>query len=117
MDEYDDILFVSKSIGTAIALAYAGQREIKNVRHILYTPLEETFIPVKGAANSIAFIGSKDPWSDVPKVVDISNSLGIPIHLYENANHSLETDDTITNLKIIKDVMGKTKAYLRNECN
>ena len=48
--EFHDILFISKSIGTAVATAYASRHLEKTgsssscpVRHILFTPLELTF--------------------------------------------------------------------------
>ena len=39
---YDEILFVSKSIGTIISAAYTAEQHI-SCRQILYTPLEDTF--------------------------------------------------------------------------
>ncbi|WP_022763402.1 hypothetical protein [Butyrivibrio sp. AD3002] len=115
-DDYDDILFISKSIGTAIAVSYCEKNAVKNVRHILYTPLEETFNVIKEPEklNAIAFIGSADPWSDPLKVVDMAEGYGIPIHLYEGANHSLETDDTLNNIRILEDVMEKSKSRINS---
>lgn len=112
--DYDDILFISKSIGTAIAVSYAERYEIKNVRHILYTPLAETFEVLKNTESlqGVAFIGTKDPWSDVDRVARLSKEKGVPIHVYYDANHSLETDDTMRNLDILKDVMTKSKEYI-----
>lgn len=48
---YDDILFVSKSIGTIIAASYVKKHGLVGVRQVLYTPLAETFsfAPEKGA--------------------------------------------------------------------
>ncbi len=111
---YEDILFVSKSIGTAIAITYAMKHDIKNVRQVLYTPLAETFTAtgVKDSLNAIAFIGTKDPWSDSAEVVRHAKALGIPIYQYEGVNHSLEGEDTLANLVIIKDVMTKTKDWI-----
>ncbi len=37
-DQYEQILFISKSIGTIIASAYAEAQQ--SCRHILYTPLK-----------------------------------------------------------------------------
>ena len=39
----------------------------------------------------------------------------VPMYIYENANHSLETTDTLENLKILQDVMGKTKGFLERK--
>ena len=63
--QYDDVLFLSKSIGTAIAAAYA-QKHAVPCRHVLYTPLALTyeFAP----QHAIAFLGTADPWSDVDAV-------------------------------------------------
>lgn len=109
--QYDDVLFLSKSIGTAIAAAYA-QRHAIPCRHVLYTPLALTyeFAP----QNAIAFLGTADPWSDVPAVAAQSRANGTPIYLYENANHSLETPDVLQNLTILQDVMRRTDGFLRS---
>ena len=56
----------------------------------------------------MAFIGTADPWSDVSDVKRLSEGQRVPIHVYEDANHSLETTDTLKNLEILKGVMEKT---------
>lgn len=107
--DYNEILFVSKSIGTVIASAFAQHEKI-SCRQILYTPLCETydFHP----QNAIAFLGTSDPWSDIEKVTDISRTQKIPLFLYPDANHSLETKDTLRNIKTLQDVMEETKRFL-----
>lgn len=106
---YDDILFLSKSIGTVIASFYAAEKHI-TCRQVLYTPLTQTykFAP----KNGIAFLGTDDPWSIPSEVIKTSRTAGIPIEVYEHANHSLETTDTMRNLAILSDVMQKTKTFL-----
>lgn len=107
--DYDEILFVSKSIGTVIASAYA-QNEHISCHQILYTPLYETYL--FSPQNAIAFIGTLDPWSNIEKVTDISGEQKIPLFLYPDANHSLETKDTLRNIKTLQDVMEETKRFL-----
>ena len=107
--DYDEILFVSKSIGTVIASAYA-QNEHISCHQILYTPLYETYL--FSPQNAIAFLGTSDPWSDIEKVTDISGEQKIPLFLYPDANHSLETKDTLRNIKTLQDVMEETKRFL-----
>ena len=141
-DEYDDVLFISKSIGTVISMTFACRNfaTIANtdnnstctLRQILYTPLEATFLTAQivgedpqeafsdnsGANNEavntscVSFIGTADPWSNVPDVIALAKKNNIPIHVYDDANHSLETDDTIENLNIIRDVMKKSKIFM-----
>lgn len=107
--DYGEILFISKSIGTVIASAYA-QNEHISCRQILYTPLRETydFHP----QNAIAFLGTSDPWSNIEKVTDISRAQKIPLFLYPDANHSLETKDTLRNIETLRNVMEETKRFL-----
>ena len=105
---YSRILFISKSIGTIIAAKYAYENNIKSVRHVLYTPLEETYIyPTK---ESIAFVGTKDMMYD--KVVGLSGNAGIPLFVFDDCNHSLETDNVIHNIEIINKIMIKTKEFI-----
>lgn len=107
--DYNEILFVSKSIGTVIASAYA-QNEHISCHQILYTPLYETYL--FSPQNAIAFLGTSDPWSNIEKVTDISRTQKIPLFLYPDANHSLETKDTLRNIKTLQDVMEETKRFL-----
>lgn len=107
--EYDDILFVSKSIGTVISTAMAHKKQIM-CRQILLTPLEQTYqFPVK---DGIAFIGTCDPWSRLDIVKENSAGQDVPLYFYEGANHSLETGDTFENITILKDVLKKEKEYI-----
>ncbi len=116
-NDYDDVLFVSKSIGTVVAVAYSAKHHIENIRHVLYTPLIYTFEVISKNDNfdskrAISFIGLKDPWSNVHEVIDAAQELNIPIYTYEEADHSLEEADTLKNISIMKDVMDKTKAFI-----
>ena len=109
----DEILFMSKSIGTIAAAAYAKEfgRDNQKIRHVLFTPLEETFM--FAPENAAAFIGTEDPWSNVPKVIGMAQEQGIPISVYEGMNHSLERADVMENLKVLQDVIQKTKDFCR----
>lgn len=110
--EYDDVLFISKSIGTIIAASYAEKYGLKDARHILYTPLAQTYLFAPDHA--IAFIGTADPWSDTEKIIRLSNTKQIPLTVYDGCNHSLECNDTLKNLEILKDVMQRTMNFCRN---
>ena len=103
---YDEILFLAKSIGTAVAAAYAARHNI-SCKMVLYTPLEMTyhFAP----QNCLTFIGTDDPWSDVPRVVQAA---GPAIYTYPGCNHSLESGDALHNLAVLRDVMAKTRQFL-----
>lgn len=106
----DEILFISKSVGTAIAARYASEHNIP-CRHILYTPLAETF--TFHPWNGIAFTGTADPWVTTAVIQQQCQEHQIPLFLYDGANHSLETGDVFRNLDIMKEVMQKTEEFIR----
>ena len=108
---YGSILFISKSIGTAISSAYAFRHNLK-VKSILFTPLAETFsFPLQG---SIAFHGTADPWAETDSVQALAAQKEVPLFLTKNANHSLETSDVQTDLSILKTTMDRVERFIIN---
>ena len=106
--QYERILFVSKSIGTVAAVAYAARHGL-DCRHILFTPLEITFrYPVR---QGIAFHGTADPWANTKVIEDCCRRMGIPLYETEMANHSLETGDVDFDISVIRNTMKIVKAF------
>lgn len=111
--QYEDILFISKSIGTAVACAYASRHGIK-CRNIYYTPLAQTFSfdPQDG----IAFHGTKDPWAQTAVIKSRCLESHLPLHVIDDVNHSLEaTDDVKRNLRVLTRVMELTESYIKDK--
>lgn len=109
LKEYEDILFISKSLGTAIAARYAFEHDL-NVRHILFTPLEQTFeYPVN---ISIAFSGTADLWADTERITKLCGESDIPLTVIDGADHSLETGDVLRNINILKEVTEQVRNFI-----
>ena len=108
--DYDDVLFVSKSIGTIIATSYAEKYGLKHARHILYTPVAQTYLFAPDHA--IGFIGTADSWSNTDEIIQLSDVNHIPLTVYDGCDHSLECNDTLKNLEILKDVMQRTMDWI-----
>ena len=110
-EDYDDILFVGKSIGTIVAAKIASKSSVQEpIRFIFYTPLEETFsFPVQDA---IVFTGSADPWVDAGRIPALCKELGIPCSVIPNANHSLETLDPEQDTLTLQKIMSETEQYM-----
>jgi len=108
---YDDVLFVSKSIGTVVAAELAAAAG-RNVRHVFYTPLEETFSFDTGRA--IAFTGSADPWvgAEKSRIPKLCADRGISCMRIAGANHSLETGNLELDLENLQIIMEKTRAFI-----
>ena len=111
-NQYEDILFISKSIGTAVAAAYAQKHDI-HCRNIYYTPLAQTFdfAPQSG----IAFHGTKDSWVETAVIAEKCQEYNLPLHIIENANHSLELEDAhCSSPSRIKSVVPQSLRILTN---
>lgn len=110
--KYEDILFVSKSIGTVMASAYAKQHGIC-CRNIYYTPHEQTFY--FGPQDGIVFHGTKDSWAQTAVIESKCLEYHLPLYLIEDVNHSLETrDDVRRNICILTKVMELTESYIKD---
>ena len=114
---YDQILFISKSIGTAIAAAYARKQGL-SVRHVFYTPLVETFDFIgekeSSGKNMIAFHGTSDPWADTEALEKECIRRRIPLYITEEGNHSLETGNALKDLGELQKVMEDTRRFVNN---
>lgn len=108
-DKYSKVLFISKSIGTTLSSMVAKSLKC-NVYSVLYTPIQETFDYLNG--EYILFHGTKDPWLKHSVFEDLTRNLEHPYYIYDNCNHSLECDDVLENLRIMKDVMFLTNHFL-----
>lgn len=107
--EYNDILFISKSVGTAVASAYAGKHGIKT-RNVYYTPVGESFLFMK--QGGIVFHGTSDGWVDTEVVKVECDKSRYPLYITENGNHSLETGDALADLANLEEIMKITKEYI-----
>lgn len=108
--QYEEVLFVSKSIGTAVACAYAAGHKIR-CRNIYYTPLEQTFDydPQPG----IAFHGTNDSWAGTEQITAKCREYGLLLQIIEGGSHSLEVqNDMQRNLAILQMVMTQTESYV-----
>ncbi len=108
-EDYRELLFISKSIGTAVACIY--QREIgRTGKNVYFTPVAETFSCI--VAGGIVFHGTMDPWVRTDLVERRCREEGLPLYTFEGANHSLETGDAMKNIRILTETMETVRAYI-----
>ncbi|MBP5659984.1 MAG: alpha/beta hydrolase [Lachnospiraceae bacterium] len=108
--QYTEVVFIGKSFGTLMGARYASEHRVK-ARHVWYTPVLETYD--YGIRGAIAFTGSGDPIADTAAMRVKAEENGVSLHIYEDANHSLETKDTLHNIGIMQEAIRLTKEYLR----
>lgn len=107
----DSVIFISKSIGTVVAAQYAWEHHIP-AGQILFTPFPETFrVPMSGRA--AAFHAETDPWMDNQAVLGAAEKAGVPMKVYPEGNHSLETGDTVRDIEILEEIFRETEEFFR----
>ena len=106
--QYESVLFISKSVGTVVAGAYAQKHHIA-CRHVLFTPVEATFS--FGIRDAIAFHGTSDPWVESDFVRESCSREGLTLYITEKTNHSLETGNVDADIETLKNTMRIVKEY------
>lgn len=104
------VLFISKSLGTAVAAACDKKEQI-GAGHVYYTPVEASFQNM--GTKGIVFHGTGDDWARTEVIAAECEKRGLPLFLTEGANHSMETGDTLKDLKIMRKIMLETDRYIR----
>lgn len=108
--KYEKVLFISKSIGTAVAAAYARKKGIQ-AYNIYYTPVEESFLFME--QDGIVFHGTSDPWVGTETVKRECAKKNLPLFITEHANHSLETGNVTADLRNLEKIMEETERYIK----
>jgi hypothetical protein len=104
--QYEDILFVSKSVGTVFAGWLEEIRDLK-VRHIYLTPLEQTLQYLRGEKNiKIVIAGNMDKYLNAELLKQHCDREGISLYQIEGLGHRLEVKgDMKVNLDILKQIV------------
>ncbi len=108
--EYEDIIFISKSYGTVIAAAIAGQLAIP-AKQVYLTPIA-SFAQFVKEGEGVAFFGTADPFANADEIEQICREKGISAHRVADANHSLETEDVYRNIEVLADVLREVERRL-----
>lgn len=137
-EEYDDVVFIGKSIGTVIAgaawekisdgktsckkiygekaacVTAAVNGSLPKLRCVFLTPVPETTEHMHG--NGIALSGSADPWApDHEAMRKACEEKAVPFYSFPNANHSLETGDVQRDLDNVKRGMDIIRRYIEGD--
>lgn len=104
LGQYEDVVFVSKSIGTALAGWAAAQLD-RPVRHIYLTPLEQTLPFINGEVD-IAVGAGEDEYLDARRLRSYCAEHDIPLTMYDGVGHRLEDKADIHRTLHIMDEIG-----------
>ena len=109
-EDFGDLLFVSKSVGTAVAAAYAGKYGL-STHNLYYTPVAQSFQFI--TQDGIVFHGTSDPWAETAAIEQCCKERNLPLILIPEANHSLEVGEVGADLRNLQLVMEKSRTYLQ----
>lgn len=110
--QYEQLLFVSKSIGTAVAGAFAQRRQL-TCRNIYYTPVKQSFPFME--QSGIVFSGTADDWILAEEAERGCAQNGLKLYAIPDANHSLETGNVDRDLKNLQEIMRLCSVYIAGE--
>lgn len=110
-DKYDNILFITKSIGTVLMAKYTEKYHLKT-NNIVYTPLEETFDYELG--KGICVSGTKDPWLEHSIYLEKIKNTSLKNTVIEDANHSLETGFVTNDILNLNMIMKESERVINN---
>ena len=101
---YSKVYLIGKSIGT-VSCTFMNEKFFKisdiETKLILFTPVEMTFDYLDADDDALIFHGTKDPWlSEEIFDQNIFETKAESV-IIENANHSLETEDTLQDIQTV----------------
>ena len=108
----DTLLFLSKSIGTVVAAAYAKKHGLP-AKQIFFTPLPdmERFVE---AGNGLVFYGSADPYALPETIARLCCENQLEAYCIDNANHSLETGRVLQDIAALERIMQKVHKHIED---
>ncbi len=108
---YSDVVFIGKSIGTALAAHFDKELQV-GARHIVFTPVPQTF-EMLGDNAGIVFHGLSDPWCQSDIARKKCDELQLELITIDNANHSLETDSPLKDIDNLRSIMKKVRQFIK----
>ena len=108
--EYEDIVFVGKSMGTVVACKLKEELQI-DASLVLFTPLMDT-LPYMKADNRVvlAAAGDNDRFMDKEVLCRHCEAENVPYYIEPGVGHAMEVkNDMAKNLQVISNVIGRLK--------
>ena len=109
----EHIIFVSKSIGTIAASAYAAAHSVP-ARQVYFTPFPQT-ISTAQEGNGLVFFGDKDPWVEPDEIRKLCDLRRMHYRIIDGGNHSLETGQVYVDVDNMSGVIHEVEDYLFGE--
>ncbi|MGO4698783.1 alpha/beta hydrolase [Paenibacillus sp. 2TAB26] len=114
INDYNDVVFVSKSLGTYIAGKTAELFKERSIRHMFLTPIRST-IPIIEKFGGLVVSGTKDPVFHEDDIEHIEGFPNTEVLRIKDANHILEVSDLHQSLKILKNLVEVSSGFFNHK--
>lgn len=110
-NKYKKIIFIGKSLGTAIQNKLIDAFEFFDQKHIFLTPIPECIDGIM-KSKSLIIVGSEDKFFTDEHVNMVKNHDNVKVKIIKRGNHDLETDDFKESIDILKSISEEIYNYI-----
>lgn len=111
--EYKKIIFIGKCVGTVVQNNLIEEFNEYEQKHIFITPWTN-FIDGIINTDSLVIVGTNDPLLKKEYLERILNAQNVKTKLIQGANHDLEKNDYIEDLKILREVSESIHSFIKH---
>lgn len=114
LPDYEQLLFISKSMGTIIAGKVASEPGMgEKVSHLFLTPVPESLPFIRQSRGSVIYGGS-DPMFTGQHPAELSNMKQVRVYRIDDANHALEVDSVNESLAVLLVIINFYHEFFRD---
>ncbi|WP_405106711.1 hypothetical protein MHH28_25495 [Paenibacillus sp. FSL K6-1217] len=114
LPDYEQLLFISKSMGTIIAGKVASEPGVgEKVSHLFLTPVPESLPFIRQSRGSVIYGGS-DPMFTGQYPAELSSMKQVRVYRIDDANHSLEVDSVNESLAVLLVIINFYHEFFRD---
>lgn len=114
LPDYEQLLFISKSMGTIIAGKVAADPKTgEKVSHLFLTPVPESLPFIRQSSGSVIYGGS-DPMFTGQYPAELSTMKQIRVYRIDDANHALEVDSVNESLAVLLVIINFYHEFFRD---
>lgn len=114
LPDYEQLLFISKSMGTIIAGKVASEPGVgEKVSHLFLTPVPESLPFIRQSRGSVIYGGS-DPMFTGQYPAELSSMKQVRVYRIDDANHALEVDSVNESLAVLLVIINFYHEFFRD---
>lgn len=114
LPDYEQLLFISKSMGTIIAGKVASEPGMgEKVSHLFLTPVPESLPFIRQSRGSVIYGGS-DPMFTGQYPAELSSMKQVRVYRIDDANHALEVDSVNESLAVLLVIINFYHEFFRD---